>query len=129
MNFLSKLLGWTDIFPPTPEVGKTMDTKYQYYWVGDIFGPISIVLYVILGIVGAAGAIYAIYLGVQLARADEQGKRDEAKKHLITVLIAIAVTVVLIVFFNELMPMIIQAFMGGWTGPRTTGDGVITRVK
>lgn len=98
---ISTLLGWAELFPAG-----------QYGWMGNIFGTISIVLYVIMGIVGAAGAVYAIYLGVQLARAEDQGKRDDAKKHLITVLIAVAVTIVLILFFNELLPLIVKAFIG-----------------
>ena len=79
--------------------------------LGSVFQILSIVLWVVLGITGAVGAIYAIYLGVKLARADEQGKRDEAKKHLITVLIAVAVTIVLVLFFNLLLPMIVDAFV------------------
>ncbi len=75
-----------------------------------VFSIISIVLWVVLGIVGAAGAIYAIYLGVQLARAEEQGKRDDAKKHLITVFIAIGVTIALILVFNTFLPALVSAF-------------------
>ena len=97
------LAGWGDLFPESDET---------YGWMGQIFGTISIVLYIIMGIVGAAGAIYAIYLGIQLARADEQSKRDDAKKHLITVLIAVAVTIVLVLFFNLLLPLIVKAFIG-----------------
>lgn len=74
------------------------------------FNIISIVLWVVLGIVGAVGAVYAIYIGVQLARADEQGKRDDAKKHLITVCIAVGATLALILIFNTFLPMIISAF-------------------
>lgn len=77
---------------------------------------ISIVLWVILAIVGALGAIYAIYLGVQLARAEDQGKRDDAKKHLITVCIAIGVTIALIVIFNVAIPAICSAFIKDATG-------------
>ena len=95
--------GWTDLFPETDE---------KYGWMNSIFGTISIVLYIIMGVVGAAGAVYAIYLGIQLARADEQSKRDDAKKHLITVLIAVAVTIVLVLFFNLLLPLIVKAFIG-----------------
>ena len=111
MNMFSKLLGWASTFDPTKldKFGDGYGEKFG--WIGNVFGPISIVLYIILGLVGAAGAIYAIYVGIQLARAEEQSKRDEAKKHLITILIAVAVTVVFIVFFNELMPMIVEAFL------------------
>lgn len=110
---ISTLLGWATLFPAE-------NTKYG--WMGNIFGTISIVLYVIMGLVGAAGAIYAIYLGVQLARAEDQGKRDDAKKHLITVLIAVAVTIVLILFFNELLPLIVQAFIGSNVSNPTTPE-------
>lgn len=74
------------------------------------FNIISIVLWVVLGVVGAVGAVYAIYIGVQLARAEEQGKRDDAKKHLITVFIAVGVTLALILVFNTFLPMLISAF-------------------
>ena len=70
---------------------------------------VTLVLWIILAVVGVAGVIYSIWLGVKLARAEEQGKRDEAKKHLITVVIAIAVTLVLVVFFNEILPLILGA--------------------
>ena len=86
----------------------TGDNGDIYQVLNDVFNILSIVLWVVLGLVGAIGAIYAIYLGVKLARADEQGKRDEAKKHLITVAIAVGVTVVLILFFNTFLPMILS---------------------
>ena len=70
---------------------------------------VTLVLWIILAVIGVAGVIYSIYLGVKLARAEEQGKRDEAKKHLITVVIAIAVTLVLVVFFNTILPLILSA--------------------
>lgn len=71
---------------------------------------VETILWILVGIVGLAGIVYAIYLGIQLARAEDQSKRDDAKKHLITVLIALVVTLVLIVFFLYLLPAILQAF-------------------
>ena len=73
-------------------------------------GIIETVLWIVIGVVGLAAVIYAIYLGFNLARASEQGKRDEAKKHLITVVIAIVVTLVLVIFFLYLLPGILGAF-------------------
>ena len=106
MNMISKLLvGWADLW----DMGTT-DKPSEYAWLGKIFETVSIVMYVIMGLVGAAGAIYAIYLGIQLARAEDQSKRDDAKKHLITVFIAVAVTIVLVLFFNLLLPEIVKAF-------------------
>ena len=105
MNMVSKLLaGWGDLI--NTEVGA------KYEWMGDVFGAIEIVMYILMGLVGAAGAIYAIYLGINLARAEEQGKRDDCKKHLITVFIAVAVTIVFVLFFNLLLPMIVKAIIG-----------------
>jgi H+/Cl- antiporter ClcA len=103
---ISKLLvGWSDLW----DMGTT-DKPSEFAWLGTIFNTITIVMYVIMGLVGAAGAIYAIYLGIQLARAEDQSKRDDAKKHLITVFIAVAVTIVLVLFFNLLLPEIVKAF-------------------
>lgn len=90
-----------------------------------VFNIVSIVLWVVLGIVGTVGAVYAIYLGVQLARADEQGKRDDAKKHLITVCIAIGVTLALILVFNTFLPMLISAFKVAPNTKTENADGLI----
>ncbi|MBO5394709.1 MAG: hypothetical protein J6A28_02255, partial [Clostridia bacterium] len=73
----------------------------------EVVNTISLVLWIIIGVVGLAAVVYAVYLGFQLARASEQGKRDEAKKHLITVIIAIVVTLVLVIFFLYLLPAIL----------------------
>ena len=81
-----------------------------FAWVASLFDYLGPILYAIMAIVAAAGAVYAIYLGINLARAEDQSKRDEAKKRLITTLIAIAITVALVIFFNELFPMILNAF-------------------
>lgn len=99
---------WSDFFKNL-NLSTTGDNGGIYTVLNDVFNILSIVLWVVLGLVGAIGAIYAIYLGVKLARADEQGKRDEAKKHLITVAIAVGVTIVLILFFNTFLPMILSA--------------------
>ena len=67
-------------------------------------------VWILFGLVGLAGVIYSIYLGIQLARAEDQSKRDDAKKHLTTVIIALGVTLLLVVFFLHLLPAIISAF-------------------
>lgn len=84
----------------------------SYAWLNTLFSVLNPVLYAIMAIVGAAGAIYAIVLGVNLARAESQDKREEAKKRLITTLIAVGVTIALVVFFTTLFPMILGSFMG-----------------
>ena len=39
----------------------------EYLWLGDLFNVLNPILYAIMAVVGAAGAIYAIILGVNLA--------------------------------------------------------------
>lgn len=119
-SLLGVASSWSEFFQKLKEnLGGYSGT---YDVLNSVFNILSIVLWVVLGIVGAVGAIYAIYLGVKLARADEQSKRDEAKKHLITVAIAVGVTVVLILFFNTFLPMILDAFKIGGSGGLETGE-------
>lgn len=125
MSLLAVAGSWSEFF----EGLKSNLGEYEgtYDVLQSVFGILSIVLWVVLGIVGAVGAIYAVYLGVRLARAEDQSKRDEAKKHLITVAIAVGVTIVLILFFNTFLPMLLSAFnVGGYgTIQDTTGSQTI----
>ena len=82
----------------------------KFAWLNYIYQYLPPVLWAIMAIVGAAGAVYAIVWGVNLAKAEDQSKRDEAKKRLVTVLISVAITIALVIFFNELLPLIIEAF-------------------
>lgn len=104
LNFISMLgNAWKNA------LSKDGKTYTGYEWVVKLFDYLGPILYAILAVVGAAGVIYAVVLGVNLAKAEDQSKRDEAKKRLITTIIAVAVTVVLIIFFNELLPLIVGA--------------------
>lgn len=80
-------------------------------------------VWIIFGIAGVAGVIYSIYLGLQLARADDQSKRDDVKKHLVTVIVAIAVTLALVLFFLHILPAIVSAF--STINPAPEGSGFI----
>lgn len=102
-KFISLLGGWKEL---ATELGD------QYKWLSSLFDVLYPLLYAIMAVTAAAGAVYAIILGINLARAEDQSKRDEAKKRLITTIIAVAVTILLIIFFNELLPLIIQQFVG-----------------
>ena len=76
---------------------KTLNTTLK-----NILGPI-------LAVVAAAGAIYAVVIAIQMAKADSGEKREEAKKRLISVVVAVVVLVVLVLFFMVFMPMILKA--------------------
>ena len=75
-----------------------------------VVGTIKSVLVPILGIVGAAGVIWAIVLGINMARADSTEKREEAKKRLISLIVGIVIMVVLIVFFLVGFEPMLEAF-------------------
>ena len=76
-NLLNVVASWSEYFNVFLGMDQSSDT---YQVLKQVFDILSIVLWVVLGLVGAVGAVYAIYLGVQLARAEDQGKRDDAKK-------------------------------------------------
>lgn len=69
----------------------------------------SIIVPVLL-ILGAAGMIWAIVLGVNMARADSTEKREEAKKRLISLIVGIVIMIVLIFFFLFGFEPLLKAF-------------------
>lgn len=75
----------------------------QFQWINDITRAIDFILWPMLIVVGSAGTVYAVVLGVNMARADSTEKREEAKKRLINVLVGIAIVVGLILFFKLLV--------------------------
>ncbi len=102
-------------------------------WVGTLTDVLTIVLWVALALVGAAGGIYAVYVGIKMARADSAEAREENKKRLVNIIVTIVVVIVLIIFFNTFLPMIISAFQQddgslGWD-PDSEGGSVATAAK
>ena len=69
---------------------------------------INSLLPAILGIVGAAGTIFCIILGVKFARAEEPQDREKAKQHLKNALIGFVLIFVMILALNILMPRLID---------------------
>ena len=73
-------------------------------WYVKIVAPVANALNVALGpiliLLGSAGAIYAIVLGVNLSRAESSDKREEAKKRLINFVIGIVAAVLLLVLLK-----------------------------
>ena len=83
----------------------------KWAWVNDLTGAVEGVIAPILGVIASAGCVYAIVLGVQMARADTADKREEAKKRMIGIIIAIVVMIALILFFTLLFDDILQAML------------------
>ena len=67
---------------------------------------INAILWPAIGLVGALGTIYCIILGVKLAKSDEAGSREKAKKDLIGAIIGFVVIFALIVGLKVLMPIL-----------------------
>lgn len=80
----------------------------KFNWVYDITDVINSATWPLVILIAAAGTIYSIVLGVQMARADSTEKREEAKKRVINVLIGMAIAVGLILllklFVGQLLP-------------------------
>jgi cell division protein FtsW (lipid II flippase) len=91
----------------------------DWSWVWTIVNAIKSVLWPILIVVCAAGMIYAVILGVNMARADSTDKREEAKKRLINVLVGLAIIVALILFFQLCIDVILPAVLPEWQQPTT----------
>ncbi len=73
-----------------------------------IIGLLNSVLTPLLGIVGAAGAIYCVILGVKYAKAEEPQDREKAKGALKNALIGFILIFVLILSLRILMPQMIN---------------------
>ena len=54
----------------------------------------------ILILVGTAGSIYAIVLGVNFSKAESADKREEAKKRMINAIIGLVVTILLLILLK-----------------------------
>lgn len=89
-NLLFKL---ATLAAPTP--GTT-----NWSWVWDIVNFLKSLLPYLLVVVAAAGSIYAVVLGIKMARAEDPAAREEAKKRIINFIIAFAVTSILILLLN-----------------------------
>ena len=57
-------------------------------------------LWPILILVGTAGSIYAIVLGVNFSKAESADKREEAKKRMINAIIGLVVTIILLILLK-----------------------------
>ena len=61
---------------------------------------IMIILNAFLGLLGLAAALFFVWVGFKLAKAEDESKRKEAKKQMLFAIVAIIGVVVLIVLWN-----------------------------
>ena len=67
---------------------------------------LSAILWPAIALVGSVGTIYCIVLGVKLAKADEAGSREKAKKDLLGAIIGFVVIFILIISLKVAMPIL-----------------------
>ena len=88
-----------------------MDGETTWSWVTRLTDFLETVLPYVLIVVATAGTIYAVVLGVKMARAEDASARDEAKKRIINFVVALAVTILLIL----LLRLFVQ-YLPTWLG-------------
>lgn len=97
--FLAKVMPLRDPTGDEKDLG-------DFNWIYDITDVINAVLWPLLIIVAAAGTIYAVVLGVNMARADSTEKREEAKKRVINVLVGMAIIIGLVLLLKLFISII-----------------------
>ena len=107
MNMLFSLASSIMNFMGSPAGQLAAGTGYQQYegdakwgWVYTLCNALESLLTPILIIVATAGLIYAVVLGVNLARADSADKQQEAKKRMIYAIVGLVSIVVLILLLK-----------------------------
>lgn len=89
---------------------------YTYYgnyaWLNDVYATLPFILYAILALVGGAGAVYSVILGINLAKSDSEETRKNATIRLKNTIIGVAVLLFLVLFINLLLPVILYAALG-----------------
>lgn len=87
--------------------------KYYYSggfaWLNEVYDVLPFILYSILAVVGAAGIVYSIVLGVNLAKSENDEKRKAAISRLRNTIIGVGVLLVLVLFINLGIPAILHA--------------------
>ena len=79
--------------------------------INNLLGPI-------ISVVAALGAIYCVFLGVKLAKAEEPQEREKAKMALKNAIIGCFLIFVLIVVMRIMLPQLI-----GWVNANKGGSG------
>ena len=88
--------------------------------VAPIVDLLNSILWPLIAVVGAAGAIYCVVLGVKYAKAEEPQDREKAKGALKNAIIGFGLIFVLLVVLKLLMPI-----MKGWVQQQTSTTSML----
>ena len=86
---------------------------YQYLgslsWLNDLYTSLPIILYTILAVLGGAGAVYAIILGINLAKSESEDARKNAQNRIKNTIVGVVVLLALVLFITLAIPEILHA--------------------
>ena len=80
----------------------------DFAWLNDVYKTLPSILYSIMAAVGAAGVVYSIILGVNLAKSENDEKRRYAAFRLRNTLIGVLILVVFVLFINIAIPALVK---------------------
>ena len=92
--------------------GKEYTFLGGYDWLNNVYKTLPPILWTILAAVGGAGVVYAIILGINLAKSESDDKRKTASTRLKNTIIGLAVLISLILVVNILIPVFIRIIGG-----------------
>ena len=103
-NFVVKMMSGVGMLSTTDTATTTDPWAETPEWMQNVLKPVTQVLQLLLTplliIIGTAGSIYAIVLGVNYSRAETADKRDEAKKRMINAIIGLVIMMLLLILMQ-----------------------------
>lgn len=133
MRFLSLLgadkidYGSTGIFSDV--LSKPYFQNENHKWLGQIIAFLGQILIPVTIVILAAGIVWCVYLGIQLARAEDAGKAGDIKKRLINVAIAFVVTLVAVWIIALLMAYVPTWFEKNYVSDPETNNNTTTMIE
>lgn len=100
MNLAQSIMGFKSLIAADSSSGITDASGFFNKVMKPVVDILDGMLVPILILVGTAGSIYAIVLGVNFSKAESADKREEAKKRMINAIIGLVVTIVLLILLK-----------------------------
>ena len=89
-------------------LGRTKPGWASVNWATELVWDLQIYLIVLFSVVGSAATAYAIFLGTLLAKAEDEGKRKEAKSRIFKTIAGLFIIVILASSFVGSPPWIVH---------------------
>jgi len=71
-------------------------------FIDTVTGPINLAFVIMLALIGTMAIVFAVWVAFKLAKAEDEGKRKEAKQQLMWAVIAVGAIAVMFVLFNTI---------------------------